>query len=72
MAMGDLEKELGASFLRCHRSHIVNLNYVDKVLEQYILMKNGDRVPMRQRGRSDIRDAFAVFVSDRLFEGGMT
>jgi DNA-binding LytR/AlgR family response regulator len=72
MVMDNLEKALGTSFLRCHRSHIVNMNYVDKVLEQYILMKNGDRIPMRQRGRSDIRDAFAVFVSDRLFERSAT
>jgi DNA-binding LytR/AlgR family response regulator len=69
MTLDELEKGLGEQFLRCHRSHIVNLNYVEKVLEHDILMRNGDKVPMRQRGRMEIRDAHATFISDQLFEG---
>ena len=60
--------ELGNSFLRCHRSYLVNMNHVDKVREHDILMRNGDAVPMRQRGRPEIREMYGNFLSHRLFE----
>jgi len=68
MPLDDIECKLGASFLRCHRSHLVNMNHVERIREQDILMKNGDAVPMRQRGRSEIRESYGAFLSNRLFE----
>jgi DNA-binding LytR/AlgR family response regulator len=68
MTLDDIRKELGKPFLHCHRSYLVNMNQIDKLREHDILLKTGDAVPMRQRGRMDIRDAYAGFLTDRLFE----
>ena len=68
MPLDDIERKLGASFMRCHRSYLVNMNHVERIREQDILMKSGDAVPMRQRGRSEIRESYGVFLSNRLFE----
>lgn len=68
LLLNDLEKKLGNSFLRCHRSYIINMNHVDTIETEEFLMRNGCRVPMRQRRRQEIRDAFADFVSNRLLE----
>lgn len=64
----DLEHKLGSSFLRCHRSYIINMNHVEAIHTDYFLMRDGIRVPMRQRRRQPLRDAFAEFMSNRLFE----
>ncbi len=57
--MAEIEKSLSfPPFIRCHRSFIVNLNYVnkfDKKLNSFI-MKNGDRVDMRRGGYTIYKD----------------
>lgn len=68
MLLDDLERTLGGSFLRCHRSYIVNLNYVEALQPDDFRMLDGSLVPLRQRGRAELRDAYADFLSDRLFE----
>ena len=53
----------GVPFLRCHRSYIVNMNYVDDMRENDFLMRNGDMVPIRINGRRTVRIAMANFIA---------
>lgn len=50
-------------FLRCHRSCIVNLNFVERVEADHILMKNGAKAPMTMKDKT----AFKKAVSDYFF-----
>lgn len=68
LPLDEIEHELGSPFLRCHRSYLINMNFVDRLCEQDILMKNGDAIPMRRRGRSEIRGTYGDFLTNRLFE----
>jgi len=63
-----LEQAVNNSFLRCHRSYLVNMNYIAAIRQEDFCLQDGSLVPMRQRGRSKLRDAYADFISDRLFE----
>ncbi|MDR3070772.1 MAG: LytTR family DNA-binding domain-containing protein [Propionibacteriaceae bacterium] len=59
-----LEERLGGTpFLRCNRSFIVNMSHVDDVLSDDLLMRNGDRVPIRQRGRREVKLALTRFIA---------
>ena len=59
-----VEKRLGGvPFLRCNRSYIVNMNYVDDMLDDDFLMRNGDLVPIRKNNRKQIRMAVANFTA---------
>lgn len=53
----DFENQLPIEhFFRVHQSHLINLNYVKKVSNEdggYILMSNGDRVPLAKRRKKD-------------------
>lgn len=71
MTLDEVEQTCGAAFLRCHRSYVINLNQVQCFNEQDILMKNGEIVPMRQRGRQQLRNIYGKFLTDSLFELGM-
>lgn len=64
LPLDEIEDKLGGgSFLRCHRCYIVNMNYVDDIRERDFLMKNGDIVPIRKSGFTEIRLAFARFMT---------
>ena len=59
-----VEARLGGSpFLRCHRSYIVNMNYVEGMREEGFLMRGGDAVPIRVNGGKEVRMAFAGFTA---------
>lgn len=47
-----------SSFLRCHRSYLVNMAYVEQVLEKDFLMGNDTVVPIRRDGRSAVKQAY--------------
>ena len=69
MPMEEIEAKLGGKpFYRCHQSYIINMNHIEKVAGEDVFMKNGDRVPMRTRGRDAIRAELAGFLSKRMFE----
>lgn len=70
-SLDDLKQTLGTSFLRCHRSYLVNLNHVAAIQTDDFRMRDGRLVPLRQRGRADLRDAYADFISERLFQASL-
>ena len=57
---GELMSLLDADerFLICNRSVIVNLDQVERAEEHDFLMKNGDAVPLRLRGRAVLKKVF--------------
>ena len=68
--LDDLTKNLtGSPFLRCHRSFIVNLNYVDDIDEKDFILKNGGKVPIRKNGVSEAKLAMADFIVKEDFVG---
>lgn len=54
----------GTPFLRCHRSYIINMCYVDSICTNDFLLKNGDKIPIRKDNASAIKQIY----SDYFFE----
>jgi len=48
-------------FLCCNRNTAVNLDWVDRALESDFLLKNGQTVPIRQRGRAAVKKSFLQY-----------
>jgi Response regulator of the LytR/AlgR family len=63
-----LEKD--GRFLCCNRNTVVNLDWVSRMLEQDFLLKNGETVPIRQRGRAAVKKAFLQYSLRDLQRGG--
>ena len=67
--LDELEARLGGEpFLRCHRSYIINMNYVDDMTDNGFLMRNKDIVPMRTNGSKAVRMAMAAFIAGTPLE----
>jgi len=50
-----------ARFLMCNRGIILNMDYVEKMLEQDFLMKDGRVLPIRQNNCSAVRQQFLSY-----------
>lgn len=56
----DLEDEIGkgGSFLRCHRSYLVNLDHVTAIVQGSFEMKDGSLVPISSKRAVEVKRAF--------------
>lgn len=59
--IGEIEKSLGNAFVRCHRSYIVGLNYINRVTKTEIVLDNGNLIPLSRRLYAEINRAFINF-----------
>lgn len=69
LTLDETERALsGGSFLRCHRSFIVNMNHVEDIGVDHFIMKNGDLVPTRKNGRKEVKQQFARFMAGQTVQ----
>jgi len=66
LAMKDLEEQVGGGFFRCHKGYIVNLCMVSQIGPEFLIMGNGDRVPVSRHRRADFIRYFRAYMGDRL------
>ncbi|MCD8326248.1 MAG: LytTR family DNA-binding domain-containing protein [Lachnospiraceae bacterium] len=60
-SIGEMEKlfsEKGLSFVRTHRSYLVNLKYVSSVWKEDVMLDDGRRVPLSRRMRQQVNEEF--------------
>lgn len=56
----------GSSFLKCHRSYIVNMFYIDDILQNDLLLKNGDKIPISKEAYSDIKQTYSDYFFEKI------
>lgn len=64
--LAKLIESLGPSFLRCHRSYIVNMDHIARVEGKEFLINNGTRVPIRTNGRAKTVEDYHRYVTQKL------
>lgn len=61
-----LLKQLGDAFLRCHRSFLVNMDYIKKVERKDFILTSGTRVPIRTNGRAQVIEQYNRYFTSQL------
>lgn len=56
-----IQKHLDSRFLRCYRSYIINMDYVEKVDTDFTMF-SGDKILIRMRGISKIKEAYMKYI----------
>lgn len=60
--ISDMEKMLPQKdYFRCHRSYIVNMNYVESIERYQITMKDGDYVPVSQQLYAETKNRYLKY-----------
>lgn len=52
----------GGPFLKCHKSYIVNMNYIKNILKTDFELENGEKIPIRKNGRKGVIEEFDKYV----------
>ncbi|MEG0469410.1 MAG: LytTR family DNA-binding domain-containing protein [Longicatena sp.] len=61
LANFDEELKTEGCFLRCHRGCIVNMNYVARIEDDYILMKDGAKAQLTIKNKPSIKKAMSDY-----------
>ncbi|MGM9682200.1 MAG: LytR/AlgR family response regulator transcription factor [Eubacteriales bacterium] len=63
--LNTIEMELNDKrFFRCHQSFLVNMDHVRQIDKQFLL-RNGEIIPIRQRGIKSARETFMEYTSQK-------
>ena len=68
-SLSEIEQALPQDFLRCHRSYIVNMHYIQRPEQNSFLLKGGSKVPISVEAGAKIRQRFFDWVFQRTWEG---
>ncbi len=52
----------GTSMIRIHKSYLVNMQYIKKILAEEIVMADGKRLPIGRKYTKDIKEKYFTFV----------
>ncbi|AWH78783.1 LytR/AlgR family response regulator transcription factor [Clostridioides difficile] len=62
-----IEKDLNIEELvRCHKSYIINLNYVENIKSNTAILDSQEEVPISRYRYKDIKERFLKFIGDRI------
>lgn len=52
------------SFLRVHKSFLINMNYIKKLEQSNILMEGGRRIPVSKTRAAEVKKEYLLFISE--------
>lgn len=62
-----IEKDLNVEgFVRCHKSFIINLNYVENIKSNVAILDSDEEVPISRYRHKDVKEKFLKFLGDRI------
>jgi len=61
-ALSEMEALLGEDFVRCHRSYLVNLDYIQNLSYQTIMMFSQKEIPIPRGKYNEIKNAFLEYA----------
>lgn len=64
--LNTLEKQLPGNFVRCHKSFIVNMDYIESIANYQIHLYSGPSIPVAKSRYHDTKDNILRFWSDNL------
>jgi len=62
-----IEKDLNLDkFVRCHKSYLVNLSYVENIKLNTLVLESGEEVPVSRYRYKDVKEKFLKFLGDTI------
>lgn len=64
--ISDIMQRLPDYFVQCHKSYLINLNYVSIIDSKSAHMINGKKIPVSRASLSGVKDRFFAFMGEML------
>ncbi|KPI55738.1 chemotaxis protein CheY [Clostridioides difficile] len=66
-SLSKIEKELNPyQFIRCHKSFIINLSYVENIKPNNVILESGEEVPISRYRYKEVKEKFLKFLGDTI------
>lgn len=65
--LDELEKCLDSRFFRCHRSYLVNLDYVNGHSKGAIMLSDGEKIPVSRLREQELTKELLIHMKERRF-----
>jgi len=65
-SIGKMADSLPKCFFQCHKSFLVNMNYIVELKKDCVLMASGEKVPVSQKRRKQMKDAFLDYIQNGI------
>lgn len=53
------------NFIQVHKSFIVNMQYINKLLQDEIIMENGNHIPVSKKKSSEVKRIYLSYMTER-------
>lgn len=60
--ISSLVKQLNNNFIITHRSYIVNISHVTSLAKEYLVVTNGDKIPIGKKWRAEVHDKVTDYL----------
>jgi len=64
--LDEINERLPKEFVRCHKSYLVNMNYIKKISDKMIVLKNETQIPISKAQYAHIKDLFFTYIGKIL------
>jgi len=64
--LGDLIKRLSKDFVQCHKSFVVNLNWVKKLEGKTLTLRNEREIPISRTFSTKVRETFFSYLGNEI------
>lgn len=64
--LSDILKRLPEEFVQCHKSFLVNLNWISSIEGKEIIMQSEKRIPISRTYQENIRERFFDFIGETI------
>lgn len=62
-----IEKDLNLEkFVRCHKSFLINLSYVENIKQNVAILESGEEVPISRYRHKEVKEKFLKFLGDKI------
>jgi len=62
----ELEQSVDSRFFKCHRSYLVNLDYVQGLKEGLVILSDGGQIPVSRLRKQEITQALLCHMKERI------
>ena len=69
MTLLEFQDLLDERFVATHRSYLVNLQYISRLLKKDVALSNGDKLPLSRRRSKEVQKAFIDYYKGSVFYG---
>ena len=66
--MDDLQKRLDKSFVRCHKSFLVNMKYIVERTNQSFVLTDGRHIPISKSNFKEVKSKFISYLGDSQWD----